>query len=95
MNKQQYLLKNTAHKHKLPLHQISSIIFDFFDQLTKSLVENKEVTIPHFGKFIPTIKESYMGINPKTQEKVKVPARRKIKFNMHSQLKTSLNATKI
>lgn len=94
MNKKPYLLKEIAHKHNLPLHQVSSIVHDFFDQVTKSLIEQHEVSIPSFGKFLPVTIKAHQGINPKTLEKVQVTEKRKIKFKMHSHLKTTLNLFK-
>ncbi len=94
MNKKPYLLKEISHKHNLPLHQVSSIVHDFFDQVTKSLIEQHEVSVLGFGKFLPMTIKAHQGINPRTQEKVKVPEKRKIKFKMASHLKTSLNLFK-
>ena len=68
-------------------------LFDFvFDTITRSLVSNKPVEIRDFCRFsIKTIKAKHNARNPKTNEIIYVPEKKKVAFKMSKYLKEEIN----
>ena len=56
------------------------LVENFFDELSESLIEGKEVKLSGFGNFELKDKNSRPGRNPKTGEPVAVSARRVVTF---------------
>ena len=83
-----------AHKHNLATKTVETIIKDFFNQVSTSLIEGKEVTIPKFGKFVAYKTKSRSMFNNFTKREIFVPIKRKIKFKTHPGLNISLNLIK-
>jgi len=68
-------------------------VFDFiFDIIAKSLINNKPVEIRDICRFsIKTIKAKHNARNPKTNEIIYVPEKKKIAFKMSKYLKEEIN----
>lgn len=60
------------------------------DEITKALSKDEIVQLPGFGKFLVTQRKERMGINPKTREKIKIPAVRTPKFRAGRILKEAV-----
>jgi DNA-binding protein HU-beta len=58
-----------------------------FDEISKALSEKKEVTVPGFGKFVAADRKARTGVNPKTGEKINIPATTVPKFKAGKALK--------
>ncbi len=58
-----------------------------FSCLSKILKEGYDISIPRFGKFEIVESEARMGRNPKTGEKIEIPAKSKVKFRPSLTLK--------
>ncbi len=56
------------------------LVENFFDELSESLINGKEVKLSGFGNFELKDKNSRPGRNPKTGEPVDVSARRVVTF---------------
>ena len=56
------------------------LVENFFDELSESLIDGKEVKLSGFGNFELKDKNSRPGRNPKTGEPVAVSARRVVTF---------------
>lgn len=56
------------------------LVENFFEELSESLIEGKEVKFSGFGNFELKDKNSRPGRNPKTSEAVAVSARRVVTF---------------
>ncbi|MES1966130.1 integration host factor subunit alpha [Psychrobacter sp. AH5] len=56
------------------------LVENFFDELSESLIDGKEVKLSGFGNFELKDKSSRPGRNPKTGEPVAVTARRVVTF---------------
>jgi len=52
----------------------------FVDAVTKSLQKEGKLTLIGFGTFSCTLRKARNGINPATGEKIKIPAKKVIKF---------------
>lgn len=62
----------------------------FFDTITKSLKKGDDVAITGFGTFKVAKRAARMGINPKTGEKIKIPAATVPKFKAGKALKDAV-----
>ena len=58
----------------------------FLDTLSalahKEIKKNGEFVLPGFGKLVKQKRNARVGINPKTQEKIKIPAKTVVKFRV-------------
>ena len=64
----------------------------FFEELVASLAVGKQVKLSGFGNFDLRDKKERPGRNPKTGEKVTIPARRVVTFRPGQKLKARVNA---
>ena len=64
----------------------------FLESLKDSLKDGKHIEIRGFGTFKLKVRKERMGRNPKTEEKVKVPARVVPTFKFSRALKEDINA---
>ncbi|WP_265504334.1 HU family DNA-binding protein [Mycoplasma mycoides] len=49
---------------------VNLVVDKTFELISKTLINDKEILIPDFGKFVVLQKDSRNGINPKTGEKI-------------------------
>lgn len=61
-----------------------------FDTITKTLSRGEEVGVTGFGTFRVVKAKARMGVNPKTGEKIQIPAMTKPKFRAGKELKDSV-----
>lgn len=54
--------------------------------ITKALAEGDKVSLIGFGTFAITEKGARTGINPRTKETIKIPARKAVKFKAGAEL---------
>ncbi len=64
----------------------------FFEELIASLANGKQVKLSGFGNFDLRDKKERPGRNPKTGEKVPIPARRVVIFRAGQKLKARVEA---
>ena len=62
-----------------------------FDTITKSLKKGQEVRLVGFGTFSVTKRRATEGRNPRTGEKIKIPASKQPKFKAGKSLKDAVN----
>lgn len=72
----EHLMQNLS----LTRQQSRCLVENFFDELSNSLIDGKELKISGFGNFELKNKRSRPGRNPKTGEPVPVSARRVVTF---------------
>lgn len=60
------------------------------EEIVKSLSKGEGVVLTGFGKFVVSQRKERMGINPKTKEKIKIPATKTPKFRPGSILKEAV-----
>ncbi|WP_230655742.1 integration host factor subunit alpha [Psychrobacter sp. I-STPA10] len=68
------------------------IVDSFFNELSDSLIQGKEVKLSGFGNFELKDKKSRPGRNPKTGEEVPVQARRVVTFKAGQKFRQKVNA---
>ncbi len=61
-----------------------------FDTITKTLARGEDVTVTGFGTFRVVRTAARMGINPKTGEKIQIPAATRPKFRAGKALKDAV-----
>ena len=64
----------------------------FFDLISQSLVEGKDVKLSGFGNFQIRTKAPRPGRNPRTGEAIPIEARRVVTFHASGKLKDSVQA---
>jgi DNA-binding protein HU-beta len=70
----------------------------FLDTLSalayKEIKKNGEFVLPGFGKLVKQKRKVRVGINPKTQQKIKIPAKTVIKFRVAKAAKDGILGVK-
>ena len=61
------------------------------DEITSELAQDNRLEFRGFGVFEPQTREARTAQNPKTLEKVHVPAKRTVKFKMGQAMREKLN----
>jgi nucleoid DNA-binding protein len=59
---------------------VKAVVQAFFDEITSELARGNRLEFRDFGVFQTKITPARMAQNPRTQEKIHVPARRRIVF---------------
>ncbi len=72
---------------------VKSIIQAFLDEITAELCKNNRLEFRDFGVFETRTKAARIAQNPKTLERVQVPAKRTVKFKMGRLMKENLSVT--
>ncbi|BCX15822.1 MAG: SPBc2 prophage-derived DNA-binding protein HU 2 [Candidatus Parcubacteria bacterium] len=70
--------------------QAAAAVDAVFDTITKALSRGEEVSIPGFGTFRVSKRAAREGINPRTGEKIHIPASTKPKFRAAKALKEAV-----
>lgn len=70
--------------------QSQEVVNAIFDEITKKLSRGEEVTIAGFGTFRVAKRAARTGINPKTGEKIRIPAKTVAKFRPAKALKEAV-----
>ncbi len=69
------------------------VVQTFLDEVITELAKGNRLEFREFGVFEPRSHPARQGQNPKTLEKVDVPAKRSVKFKMSRKMKQHLNGT--
>ncbi len=72
---------------RLTRQQARKLVDGFFDEISQSLADGKEVKLSGFGNFELKDKKSRPGRNPKTGESIPVEARRVVTFKSGQKLR--------
>ena len=70
--------------------QAQTAVEAVFEAITKSLSRGEEVAIAGFGTFRTAKSAARAGINPKTMEKIRIPASVRAKFKAGKALKEAV-----
>ena len=79
-----------ASKSGLSKRDATKAVDAFLDSITEALRSGEQVSFTGFGKFSPQQRKERQGVNPRTGQKVTIPAARVPKFSAGSQLKQAL-----
>jgi len=84
------LTESIAQKVGVSKKQAGEILNAVLDEITKTLSQGKEVQFPGFGKFLVAQRKARTGINPKTKEKINIPAMKVPRFKAGKVLKEAV-----
>jgi integration host factor subunit beta len=74
---------------------VKNIVQTFLDEITKELCNNNRLEFRDFGVFETKIRASRVAQNPKTLDRVEVPAKRTVKFKMGRLMRENLHSPKV
>ena len=69
---------------------VKRVVQSFLDEVINELSKNNRMEFRDFGVFEIRIREARIAQNPKTLERVRVPAKRAVKFKMGRMMKEKL-----
>ena len=92
MTKAEFIDK-VADKSGLTKRDAAAAVDAFLDSITETLKSGDSVSFTGFGKFSPQQRAARQGVNPRTGERVQIPAATVPKFSAGSQLKQALRAS--
>jgi integration host factor subunit beta len=72
---------------------VKPVIQLFLDEVVNELTKNNRLEFREFGVFETKIRAARKAQNPKTMERVQVPAKRNVKFKMGRLMKQKINAS--
>lgn len=85
MNKTE-LINAVAEKANLTKVQAKAALDAALNTITEALLKDDKVAIIGFGTFGVSEKGARTGINPRTKEKIEIPARKVVKFKAGADL---------
>ena len=74
----------------LSRNESAALVDSVFNEISKSLINGKDVKISSFGTFIVRNKKERIGRNPKTGEEVAITARQVVTFRSSNVLKSEV-----
>ena len=89
MTKQEFVDKVAA-KSGLTRRDAGKAVEAVLDSITEALKSRQDVNFTGFGKFSTSDRAARMGVNPRTKEKVTIPAATVPKFSAGSALKATV-----
>lgn len=89
------LIDRIAERTQAKRVAVKSIVQAFLDEITRELCENNRLEFRDFGVFETRTRASRVAQNPKTLERVEVPAKRTVKFKMGRLMRENLCAPTI
>lgn len=88
MNKTE-LINAVAEKANLSKVQAKAALDATLNTITEALLKEDKVALIGFGTFSVAEKPARTGINPRTKEKIEIPARKAVKFKAGADLSLS------
>jgi integration host factor subunit beta len=85
------LIDRIAERTQAKRVAVKRIIQAFLDEITKELCQDNRLEFRDFGVFETRTRAARMAQNPKTLERVEVPAKRTVKFKIGRLMKENLN----
>ena len=86
------LIEHLMQQMQLTRQEGRCLVENFFDELSKSLIEGNVIKLSGFGNFELKDKSSRPGRNPKTGEPVAVSARRVVTFKAGQKFRQQVDA---
>ncbi len=86
------IIDRTANRTKCKNITVKEIVQQFLEEITTELAKDNRLEFRDFGVFEVKKRIAKTAQNPKTLEKIKVPARRTVKFKMGRNMREKLNS---
>ena len=87
------LIDRIAERTQAKRVAVKEIIQAFLDEIANELCKDNRLEFRDFGVFETRTRAARTAQNPKTMEKVKVPAKRTVKFKMGRLMKESMRTS--
>ena len=84
------LIQSLIRKVGLSQRQAAESLSTILDEISKALSKGEEVVLTGFGKFLVSQRKEREGINPKTKEKIIIPAVKTPRFKAGQTLKDAV-----
>lgn len=81
------LVEAVAKKTGMPKAQVDEVVKTVIETIAKT-VKKENVQLVGLGTFKPVKRKARMGVNPATGAKIKIAARKTVKFSVSSNLKS-------
>lgn len=85
--KKQDLIKHLAEQSQISQKQVEAVLSSLSQTIYQVMQSEGEFNLPDVGKFSITTRAARNGINPKTRETIKIPAKKMPKFTATKALK--------
>ena len=89
MTKQEFVAE-VARRSQLSSRDAAKAVDAFLEAITDTLKSGGDVSFTGFGKFSTSNRAARQGVNPRTKERVQIPAAWVPKFSAGSALKTAV-----
>ena len=89
MTKQEFV-DQVAEKSGLSRREAAQAVDAFLDSITDALRQGQDISFTGFGKFSAAQRQARQRVNPRTGERVNIPATKVPKFTAGSQLKQAV-----
>jgi len=89
MNKTE-LVDAIAKEAKITKAEAKKALEAFMEVTKKALKKNDKITLVGFGSFMVATRSAREGVNPRTGKKIKIPAKKVVKFKAGSELAKSV-----
>ncbi|MHC4270878.1 MAG: HU family DNA-binding protein [Planctomycetota bacterium] len=86
------LIDRIAEKTQAKRVLVKKIVQEFLDEITSELCKDNRLEFRDFGVFETRVRASRIAQNPRTLERVEVPAKRTVKFKMGRLMRDNLYA---
>jgi integration host factor subunit beta len=84
------LIDRIAERTQVKRVSVKRIVQAFLDEITKELCKNNRLEFRDFGVFETRTRAARIAQNPKTLDRVEVPAKRTVKFKMGRLMRENL-----
>ena len=85
------LIDRIAEQTQAKRVEVKRVVQSFLDEIVSELSKSNRLEFRDFGVFEVRTREARVAQNPKTLERVKVPAKRTVKFKMGRLMKEKLS----
>ncbi|MCH8217135.1 MAG: integration host factor subunit beta [Planctomycetes bacterium] len=89
------LIDRIAERTQAKRVAVKSIVQAFLDEITDELCEDNRLEFRDFGVFETRTRAARVAQNPKTLERVEVPAKRTVKFKMGRLMRERLSSNAV
>jgi integration host factor subunit beta len=85
------LVNRIAEKIQCKHVTVKTIVQEFLDEIVSELAKGNRLEFRDFGVFEVSKRAARAAHNPKTMERIHVPAKRKVKFKMGRMMREGMN----
>ena len=84
------LIAHIAEKFELTRRTAGEVLQELSDLAVNETKKNGQFVFPGIGKLVKAQRKARMGMNPKTKEKIKIPAKTVVKFRVAKAAKEAI-----